>query len=100
LMTTFLAIAENSRLDFKSFNCASTGKLEQQEGKLKMTEINLEPRVIIYREADREKTLKVLEKAEKVCLISNSITSIVTMKAEVEVAFEVTGQETPEVSKK
>ena len=29
LMTTFLAIAENSRLDFISFNSTATGKLEK-----------------------------------------------------------------------
>ena len=29
LMTTFLAVAENSKLDFTSFECKSKGKLEQ-----------------------------------------------------------------------
>src|ERR1043165_8871705 len=32
-MTTFLSIAENSKLDFISFHCKSKGKLEQVEGK-------------------------------------------------------------------
>ena len=32
LMTTFLAIAENSKLEFENFECKSKGKLEQVEG--------------------------------------------------------------------
>ena len=39
LMTTFLAIAENSKLEFLSFQCQSTGKLEQVDGKFLMSEI-------------------------------------------------------------
>lgn len=79
LMTTFLAIAENSRLAFKSFSCSSKGKLEQVDGKFLMTEIILEPVVTIADEADREKALRVLQKSEAACLISNSIKSEVKM---------------------
>jgi peroxiredoxin-like protein len=79
LMTTFLAIAENSKLDFVSFTCASFGKLENTEGQYQMTEIILEPVVRIHHEKDREKAHRILEKAEKNCLISNSIKSTVVM---------------------
>ena len=79
LMTTFLAIAENSKLDFLNFECKSKGKLEQVEGKLLMTEIILEPIVTIKNESEREKALKVLEKSEINCLISNSIKSEIVM---------------------
>lgn len=78
-MTTFLAIAENSSLEFSSFACKSTGKLEQVEGKFMMTEITLEPHVTIVYEKDREKAERVLQKSEKACLISNSIKSKVVM---------------------
>lgn len=79
LMTTFLAIAENSRLDFVSFNCQSKGKLDQVDGKYMMTEVILEPTVVIADEKDREKAERVLQKSEAACLISNSIKSKVTM---------------------
>jgi organic hydroperoxide reductase OsmC/OhrA len=85
LMTTFLAIAENSKLDFVSFRCGSKGKLERFEGKFMMTEILLEPVVVIRDEKDREKALKVLEKSESNCLISNSVKSTIVMKPIVEV---------------
>ena len=83
LMTTFLAIAENSKLDFVHFSCKSKGVLEQLEGKLMMTEVILEPTVVIKTEEDREKAERVLQKSEKACLISNSIKSKVTMITEI-----------------
>ena len=79
LMTTFLAIAENSKLEFTRFHCESKGKLDQVDGKFLMTEIILEPTVTIANEKDRERAERVLSKAEAACLISNSIKSKVTM---------------------
>lgn len=90
LMTTFLAIAENSKLEFENFNCNSKGKLEQVDGKFLMTEIILEPKVTIYNEKERSRAERVLEKSEKACLISNSIKSKVIMKSTIEVLNPVT----------
>lgn len=78
-MTTFLAIAENSKLEFVSFNCPAKGKLEQVDGKFLMTEILLEPVLVITKEADKEKAERVLQKSEAACLISNSIKSKVSV---------------------
>lgn len=72
-MTTFLAIAENSKLEFETFSCEAKGKLEQIEGKYLITEIELFPKVKIKNELDTEKAMKILLKTEKACLISNSI---------------------------
>jgi len=79
LMTTFLSIAENSKLAFVSFSCKSKGKLEQIDGKFMMSEIILEPTVTIADEKDRERAERVLQKSEAACLISNSVKSKVTM---------------------
>ena len=78
-MTTFLAIAENSRLEFKEFNCNAVGVLDQVEGKFLMTEVILNPTLVITKEDDKEKALRVLDKSEKACLKSNSITSKVSL---------------------
>jgi peroxiredoxin-like protein len=79
LMTTFLAIAENSKLEFTSFNCKAKGKLELVEGKYLITEIILEPTVTITTKDNLEKAERVLKKSEAACLISNSIKSKITM---------------------
>jgi peroxiredoxin-like protein len=78
-MTTFLAISENSRLEFKEFSCNAVGVLDQIEGKFLMTEVILNPTLIITKEEDKEKALRVLDKSEKACLISNYITSKVSL---------------------
>jgi peroxiredoxin-like protein len=79
LMTTFLAVAENSKLNFKHFSCKSSGKLDQVDGKFMMTEVLLEPTVMIADEQDRERAMRVLQKSEAACLISNSIKAKVVM---------------------
>jgi peroxiredoxin-like protein len=84
-MTTFLAIAENFRLEFKEFNCNAVGVLEQVEGKYLMTEVILNPTLVITKEEDKEKALRVLDKSEKACLISNSINSKVSLNPTVTV---------------
>ena len=83
LMTTFLAIAENSRLEFSTFSSAAIGKLEMIEGKYMITEITLKPVVKIINAEDHEKAMKILQKSEAACLISNSIKSRIILEAEV-----------------
>ncbi|UKJ06732.1 OsmC family protein [Solitalea lacus] len=80
LMTTFLAIAENSKLNFKNFRCRSKGKLEQVDGKFMISEIILEPTVEITDKKERDKAERVLQKSEAACLISNSIKSKIIVK--------------------
>lgn len=86
LMTTFLAIAENSKLEFSSFSCKSKGKMERVEGKYLMTEIVLEPSVTISDAKYKEKAERVLQKSEAACLISNSIKSKITMVPTIHIA--------------
>jgi peroxiredoxin-like protein len=85
LMTTFLAIAENSTLDFISFSCGSKGKLEMVDGKLIMSEIHLKPKVVIHNEAHRDKAIRIIKKAEDACLITRSIKSKIKMEIIIEV---------------
>lgn len=56
------------------------------EGKYMISEVLLEPKVVILAPEDSEKALKVLTKAEKACLISNSVKSNILMKPPIEVA--------------
>jgi peroxiredoxin-like protein len=85
LMTTFLAIAENSTLEFASFSCQAKGKLEKVDDKLMMSEIVLKPTVVIHDEAYRDKATRILKKAENACLISQSIKSKITMEITIDV---------------
>ena len=83
LMTTFLAIAENSKLEFDSFTSRALGKLEMVDNKYIMSEVTLIPQLTITKEEDRERALRVLQKSEAACLISNSIKSTIVFKPEI-----------------
>lgn len=85
LMTTFLAIAENSKLEFKEFNAKASGKLEQVDGKFMISEIVLEPVLAIEDEKNKERAERVLQKSEVNCLISNSVRSKIIFKPQIKI---------------
>jgi peroxiredoxin-like protein len=87
-MTTFLAIAENSKLDVVSFSAGAKGKLEKvaDQGFI-MTEVILRPKLVLRNARDAERASRILSKAEKNCLISNSIKA----KTKLEPKIEFTG---------
>jgi len=86
LMTTFLAVAENSKLSFLHFESKADGKLEKVEGKYMISEVVLSPVLTIHSEADRERALRVLEKSEAACLISNSVKSRIVFQPEIKLS--------------
>ena len=81
LMTTFLSFAERANLDFLSYKSEADGILDKVEKSLLMTRIHIKPTITVANEADREEALKLIERAERYCLISNSVKSEVTIEA-------------------
>ena len=85
-MTTFLAVAEASKLEFTAVECGGEGVLDRGEDRrFRISRIHLKPRVAVAREEDRERAVLLIEKAESACLIRNSIRSEVVLSAEVRV---------------
>jgi peroxiredoxin-like protein len=80
LMTTFLAVAENSKLEFVSFSSNAVAKLDKVDGKFMMTEVRLRPKLVIRNPEQQEKAKRVLEMSEKACLISNSVKSNIILE--------------------
>ncbi len=80
LMTTFLSFAERANLDFLSYKSEADGILDKVEKSLLMTRIHIKPTITVASEADRAEALKLIERAERYCLISNSIKSEVTIE--------------------
>ncbi|MGD8426705.1 MAG: OsmC family protein [Balneolaceae bacterium] len=83
LMTTFLAIAEYSKLDFKALDIKALGKLEKVEGKFMVSEITLKPVVTISNEKFSDKAERILRKSEESCLISNSVKTKINLEPEI-----------------
>ncbi|HSY77813.1 MAG TPA: OsmC family protein [Bacteroidia bacterium] len=86
LMTTFLSIAENSKLEYLGFESKAIGKLEIVDGKYMISEITIVPIVTVIDKASEAKAEKVLQKAEANCLISNSVKSKIHFLPEIKIA--------------
>lgn len=72
-MTTFVAIAEYSKLKFENLDVQATGKLDKKDGKFVVSEIVLRPELTITDEKYSDKAKRIMEKAEEACLITRSI---------------------------
>lgn len=83
LMTTFLAIAENTKLEFISYTAEGIAKLEKVDGRFMISEITLKPVIKIVNPEDKDKAEKLIHKAESACLISNSMKTKVILEPEI-----------------
>jgi OsmC-like protein len=72
--------------EFDGVEVPVEGKIEKLEGGFRFTKITLRPEVTIPREEDRERTGRVLEKAERVCLVSRSLNSAVVLEPTILIA--------------
>lgn len=88
-VSTFSGIAEKSRLEFRSFNMDAEGLLGNEDGIWRLTEIRLRPVVTIRNEVDRDRVIRLLEKAEKSCLIARSLQCKVALFPAVKVEEEL-----------
>jgi peroxiredoxin-like protein len=72
-VSTFSGMAEKSRFEFLSLHLDAEGVLSNEDGIWRFTEIKLRPVVTIPKEEDRDRAIRLLEKAEKSCLIARSL---------------------------
>ena len=84
--TSFTAVAEYSKFTFESLHIRSSGKMSRENGKFVMSEIIIEAELVIADESREKKAIRLLEKAEEICLITRSIKSKVIMKPVVKIA--------------
>jgi organic hydroperoxide reductase OsmC/OhrA len=86
LVFTFRAVASASKFRWTSIDCDGTGVLDRTDGVTRFTAIQLRARLRIPAGADAERGRILLEKAEKACLIANSLN--VSPALDVEITFE------------
>ncbi|HUN57411.1 MAG TPA: OsmC family protein [Candidatus Binataceae bacterium] len=82
-MFTFRAIASASKVKFTSLRVCGQGVVDRKEGVTKFTEIILRPRLTIAAGTDRDRALRVIEKAEKACLVSASLSTPIWLEPEI-----------------
>ena len=95
LILTFRAIARGSGLAWTSFECHVTGKLDRVERTTRFVAFDVRAHLRLPTGGDREHAKRILEKAERKCLISNSLTATVHLTPTIEVATERRDELTP-----
>ena len=79
---TLRAVAKASRVEFLALDLSSEGTVDRQDGVTRFTEIVLRPRLTIGPGTDRDRVLAVLQKSERGCLVSASLTTPVRLEPE------------------
>ncbi|HLU81068.1 MAG TPA: OsmC family protein [Flavobacteriaceae bacterium] len=82
-MTTFLAIAENSRVEFEGYECKTNIKLELIDRKYLITQAEISPKVKLVNPDQKDKMLRVIEKTKENCLVTNSMKTEVILNPEI-----------------
>ncbi|MFZ0284613.1 MAG: OsmC family protein [Terriglobales bacterium] len=82
-VATFRGVANASKLDFQGIEVAADGVIEKDSGGFRFTKIGLRPAVIIYAEHERERTQRLLEKAEKLCLVARSLSCAIELEPKI-----------------
>src|SRR5215831_3742980 len=78
-VATFRAVANASKLNFQGIEVAADGVIEKDAGGFRFTKISLRPVAIIFAEAERERCQRLLEKAERYCLVTRSLSCTVEL---------------------
>lgn len=86
LILTFRAIARASKLPWLSLDCDAEGVLDRVESVTRFTEIRLNARLVLPAGGDAERARRLLEKAEKTCLITCSLKAEPKLTTNVEIA--------------
>jgi organic hydroperoxide reductase OsmC/OhrA len=92
-MSTFSGMAQFSKFEFLSLDLEVEGVLSKEGEGWRFTQVSMQPRLKIAQENDRERANRLLEKAEKTCLVVHSINSKVILEPEVIVEEEVLERE-------
>ena len=72
-LLSFRAVARASKFDWLELECRVDGTLERVEKTTRFTEVLTVATLRVPAGANRDRAVRLMEKAEKVCLISNSL---------------------------
>jgi peroxiredoxin-like protein len=85
-LSSFLFLAERSKVGVAGYHAEGEGRLEKIEGKgYQFAEIILRPVVVLEQEKDMMRAQRLLEKAERACIITNSLMTPVRVEPRIEV---------------
>jgi organic hydroperoxide reductase OsmC/OhrA len=80
LVLTFRAVAKLSKLQWNNLVCNAQGTVDRSDGVTRFTGIHLRVDLSIPAGSDLTKAQSILEKAEKACLVGNSLKCTPTLE--------------------
>ena len=83
---SFRGIARASKLAWDSLECEVEGTLERVDRTTKFTAYTIRASLRLPPETTEDRARRILEKAEKICLITNSLAGETHLEASIEVA--------------
>jgi organic hydroperoxide reductase OsmC/OhrA len=83
-MATFMAIAEASKVPVVQFSIEAEGKLEQTDGVMWISEVELLPTVVLPSDEYLPKMERILAKSKEKCFVSNSLKTNVIVRATIQ----------------
>ena len=81
-LMTFRAVAAASGIEFTALSVEAEGTVDRAGGRTRFTEIVLRPRVVAPAGVDTVRLRRALEKAERACLVSASLSTPVRLEPE------------------
>jgi peroxiredoxin-like protein len=88
-VSTFEGMAQSSHFLFVSLRLSAEGVLAKETNGWRFSEFRLRPFVIVPKEEERDLAIRLLEKAEKSCLIARSLQCKVALVPAVQVEEEL-----------
>ncbi len=70
---TFRAIARSAKLDWLTLECKADGTLDKLDGMTQFTEFKVTAELLVPSGTNEKKAATLLQKAEKYCLVTNSM---------------------------
>ena len=81
---SFRAIARASKFSWLSLRCEVDGTLERVEGGMRFTRFVVHATLDVPQDTNEERAHRLLEKAEKSCLVTNSLSGETQLEAKVQ----------------
>ena len=83
---SFRAVARASKFEWQSLSAEVEGVLDRVDGVSRFTRFTTRARLVVAAGTDERRARMLLEKAEKVCLVSNSLVAERHIESEIVVA--------------
>lgn len=80
---TFKAVSRASKLEWVELSCDVEGILDKVDKETKFTRLVIKPVLTVTKGTDKDRAVRVMEKAERNCLVTNSLTTECVLEPEI-----------------